>query len=169
MNLRPPNASILSCLVLAAVAAATTLVACGGGEIVSVGRGGLTGNAGGGDQVCVGEDGTTYAPGDDVPSGDCNTCSCTDQGIVCTEMACVDPGVCFYAGTFHSEGPSFPAEDGCNTCSCIEGQVMCTEKACAPWCVVDGKTYQEGETWAMDCNTCECTGGVASCTDKACN
>ncbi len=159
--------------------------ACGGGETVVVGRtdqtikrqadGGPTGNG----TTCSWDDGVSsdgtvtpspngsYRVGDEVPSPDgCNTCTCTEEGIACTEMACQPPpgGACTYEGKSYAKGARFPASDGCNTCSCTdEGGVACTEMACAKSCVVDGKTYQEGETWGA-CSACACLGGQVTCT-----
>jgi hypothetical protein len=90
--------------------------------------------------------GITYQVGETFKL-DCNTCTCTASGPVCTEMACLagdggadaspsDAGpapdgvvVCTYNGTTLLPGES--VFDGCNTCSCGEGGVlMCTARAC---------------------------------------
>lgn len=176
-------------LALASAAGALTF-ACGG-EVVSVGRndqsvkkapdGGATGDG----ATCswdgtVSNDGTStpgsgqYRVGDTFPSLDgCNSCSCTAQGIACTEMACAGGGTCSYGGKTYPVGASFPSEDGCNSCGCSEGgNVSCTEKACAPKTCKgpDGKIYQAGETFQLSCNTCGCgADGMISCTAMACN
>ena len=35
-------------------------------------------------------------------------------------------------------------------------------------CVVNGKTYLEGDTYKIECNTCRCVNGVSACTRMAC-
>lgn len=78
-----------------------------------------------------------YKVGDTFKSSDgCNDCSCTAQGIACTERAC-DPGpgggTCSYDGKTYAAGQSFKSTDGCNSCGCqADGTVACTEIACAP-------------------------------------
>jgi hypothetical protein len=89
----------------------------------------------------TGTSGTTYDVGDTFPSPDgCNTCSCTAQGIACTERACANDGGsapgCDYNGHHYASGQNgFPSDDGCNSCSCgADGNVMCTAMACAYQC-----------------------------------
>ena len=85
--------------------------------------------------ACKGEESctvanVTYESGAKVPSGDCNTCTCTDGEVSCSEMGC-EAAACTYQGTRHPVGTSFPAGDGCNTCSCDDrGGVSCTLMAC---------------------------------------
>ncbi|MFZ6178461.1 DUF4215 domain-containing protein [Nannocystis pusilla] len=65
----------------------------------------------------------TCKEGDTKPAEDgCNTCTCTDGGWACTEIAC--------EGLECEEGETKPAEDGCNTCTCYDGGWACTEKGC---------------------------------------
>lgn len=58
------------------------------------------------------------------PDG-CNTCTCSEGAISCTEMAC-NHQVC----NPYKIGQTFPAPDGCNTCTCTDRGVSCTEAAC---------------------------------------
>jgi hypothetical protein len=129
------------------------------------GTGGALGTGGAGTGGALGTGGTTILPDAGSPptctvggityqvgetfKRDCNTCTCTVGGAVCTEMAClagdggadvspspVDAGpapdglvVCTYNGTTLLPGES--VFDGCNTCSCGEsGVLMCTARAC---------------------------------------
>jgi hypothetical protein len=85
--------------------------------------------------------GTRYNVGDKFPSPDgCNTCSCTAQGIACTEMACASDGGpapgCDYNGHHYNAGDKrIPASDGCNTCDCgANGEVACTDLGCVYQC-----------------------------------
>ncbi len=79
----------------------------------------------------------TYQKGDTFTSPDgCNTCSCTDQGIACTLMACAPGGnVCIYGGMATRPAPASRLPTGCNSCTCTaDGNVACTERACAAVC-----------------------------------
>jgi hypothetical protein len=76
-----------------------------------------------------------YVVGDTFKSLDgCNDCSCTENGIACTERACAPGGgTCSYDGKTYNEGDSFKSADNCNTCGCQkDGSVTCTLMACAP-------------------------------------
>jgi hypothetical protein len=185
----PSLALVLPALPLTFALVAGLLTQACGGETITVGRtdqtikkqadGGPTGNG----RTCswndsISSDGTiTPSPdgavqvGETVPSPDgCNTCSCTEQGFACTEMACAPPpgNACTYDGKSYAKGATFPSTDGCNTCSCTTNGVACTEMACAKTCVVGNKTYQDGDTWAEACNSCGCSGGQVNCTAMAC-
>lgn len=59
----------------------------------------------------------------------CNTCTCTEEGWACTEMACAEPDS---PGQECTLGTTKPAEDGCNTCTCDESGWSCTELGCEP-------------------------------------
>jgi hypothetical protein len=89
-----------------------------------------------------------------APAADgCNTCSCAEDGWVCTEEACLEPECT--AGAVK--------DDGCNTCSCAEGGTWtCTERDCPvePACEPgDRKDADDG------CNSCHCTErGTWGCT-----
>ncbi len=111
-----------------------------------------------------------YAQGSSFLASDgCNTCTCQQGGVSCTEKACV-PNSCAYAGKTYKAGESFPASDGCNSCTCNNGMPMCTLMVCAKDCLFQGKTYKEGSAFpaADGCNTCFCSGGGVSCTKKNC-
>ncbi len=88
------------------------------------------------------------------PAGDgCNSCTCTESGWACTEMAC---------GTEECvDGESGASPDGCNTCTCVDGTWACTDIACTTECT-DGDVTSDG------CNTCSCSGGPWLCTLVAC-
>jgi hypothetical protein len=64
---------------------------------------------------------------------DCNTCTCTTSGAICTEMACrADAGTvgCPYNGTTLLPGQS--VSSGCSICTCSNtGTLLCTG-ACPP-------------------------------------
>ncbi|MGE0791919.1 MAG: hypothetical protein AB7S26_39965 [Sandaracinaceae bacterium] len=133
---------------------------------------------GGGPAECTAPSGMVYASGTTgIPAGDgCNTCSCEDGVLGCTERACPSELSCFGPdGAIYPSGSTMPAPDGCNTCSCVDGEVTgCTDRACTPppsACTVDGVVYPDGGTIpASDgCNTCTCLDGeVTGCTDRAC-
>jgi hypothetical protein len=114
--------------------------------------------------------GKVYNVGDGFPSTDgCNSCSCEEEGVACTLMACADG--CEYDGKHYGYGDSFDSTDGCNTCSCSEEGVACTEMACAGGCDYDGKHYEVDESFDSTdgCNTCGCTAsGDVVCTEMAC-
>lgn len=152
----------ISFLVIAAVSAAALapLVACSSGD-VPVGSanqelkkkkdGGPTGDG----KTCSWDDsvgydvdsGTTtvvpapngpYKVGDTFPSLDgCNQCSCTENGIVCTERACApapDAGTCTYEGHTWKVGDAVPSLDNCNHCGCFADGIACTAMACSYTC-----------------------------------
>ena len=73
---------------------------------------------------------TQYKDGDSFKSDDeCNTCSCNNGSVACTEMACIKnpdvtkkpaaPKGCTYNGKSYENGDSFKDTDGCNSCSCV--------------------------------------------------
>lgn len=41
-------------------------------------------------------------------------------------------------------------------------------QACGASCEVDGRTYEDGESWQCSCNTCSCNDGKVSSTRIAC-
>ena len=72
--------------------------------------------------------GATYAVGDSFDASDgCNSCSCSEDGVACTDMdcaGCVDAG-----GISHDVGESWASD--CNTCTCLEdNSVDCTDLGC---------------------------------------
>lgn len=116
-------------------------------------------------------DGVSYEVGDSFPANDgCNTCSCTEDGVACTEMAC-EPPVCVYDGQIYSAGESVPSGDSCNSCFCMDdGSVACTGIAC-DICDYNGQIYTAGQSFPSTdgCNTCTCEpGGLVACTEIAC-
>lgn len=116
-------------------------------------------------------DGVSYEVGDSFPSNDgCNTCSCTEQGVACTEMACEGP-MCIQDGQFYLPGESVPSGDSCNSCFCMDdGSVACTGIAC-DICDYNGQVYTAGQSFPSTdgCNTCTCMqGGMVACTEMAC-
>lgn len=117
-------------------------------------------------------DGQSHGFGDEFPATDgCNSCSCTEDGVLCTEIGCGSPNTCEYDGTTYDIGEEFPATDGCNTCTCSADGVLCTEIGCEPnTCEYDGTTYDIGEEFpASDgCNTCDCTEDGVLCTEIGC-
>jgi hypothetical protein len=123
---------------------------------------------------CVVDD-IVYHDGSAVPAPDeCNSCTCEDGVVACTEIAC-EPGrgECIANGITYQDGASVPSPDGCNTCACNDGLVLCTELACGPddqACVVDGTSYAHGASVPSPdgCNTCACNDGLVLCTELAC-
>lgn len=85
--------------------------------------------------------GVTYK-NDENFKEDCNSCSCQDGTVVCTEIACEDDYTplgdedeeqtdsCLYEGNVYRNGEGFTDVDGCNSCSCENGSVQCTTIAC---------------------------------------
>ena len=137
---------------LTAAAAAIALVvvaACGGKSTGVVGSPG-TGAPG---DPCDGE-------GSHVPAADgCNTCTCANGRLACTEVACasMDSGV----DAACTPGDTRSAGDECNTCSCsAQSEWICTRSVC--------NLCKDGDTKQVDCNTCSCSGGAWACTERAC-
>ena len=60
----------------------------------------------------------------------CNTCSCKNGKVSCTENDCSSDSwtACVHKGKRYENGTTFP--DSCNTCKCKEGQVGCTKIFC---------------------------------------
>ena len=117
-------------------------------------------------------DGVPHQAGESFPVDDgCNTCTCTEGGLVaCTKIACIP--VCEYNGTTYQSGDTFPAVDGCNKCQCLDdGTVACTEMACPPVCEYDGVRHEPGDSFPADdgCNECVCLdNGTVVCTLRPC-
>lgn len=111
----------------------------------------------------AGPDCEGHAIGDSWPHEDgCNTCSCTENGIMCTLIHCPDQG----CGD-HQPGDSWEAGDGCNTCTCTDDRrVRCTAMACQDDC--GGREI--GDSWPHEdgCNTCSCTENGIICTRRGC-
>uniref|UniRef100_A0A182M7D2 Pacifastin domain-containing protein n=1 Tax=Anopheles culicifacies TaxID=139723 RepID=A0A182M7D2_9DIPT len=129
-------------------------------------------------------------PGETFRSADnCNTCFCTDTGIVaCTRKACfTEPPQKTKRETSPQDdskctpGTVFKSSDGCNTCFCSEnGMAACTMMACLTPLPLKVKretpaSYNDkcvpGTVFSLDggCNSCFCTEtGRAACTLRAC-
>ena len=87
--------------------------------------------------------GVLYEPGAQVPSGDCNTCTCNGDGsLQCTTIACPEsdpepepappPDGCDIGGVHYAPGAPVPTGD-CNSCACnADGSVQCTTLWCPP-------------------------------------
>jgi len=113
--------------------------------------------------------GQTFRDGSAVPSGDsCNSCTCADGNVVCTDIACEPEGCDLYL-----EAPdgvcSRPADD-----PCIGQDPDCTEPEPEPEklaCDAGGQTFpHEAEVPSGDsCNRCSCDDGSVSCTELACD
>jgi len=77
-----------------------------------------------------------HAFGETWPAEDgCNTCTCTETGIGCTEMACLLEGNCVDAGDCEAQG--LPHVE-------CEGEWKCAEKKCA-WECMEEETMTEIE------------------------
>jgi hypothetical protein len=104
--------------------------------------------------------GRVVAAGATFPSSDgCNTCSCLEGNVACTEKACAPDaavdgsgaGSCRDNGRVYADGESFPAGDGCNSCSCVNGAVGCTTRGCAVDAGGAGTVACDDGTGATDC------------------
>lgn len=74
--------------------------------------------------------------GKSIDSSDgCNSCSCNEGSLGCTEIACpqgaVPRGSCKVGMVLVLNGKSAPSSDGCNTCTCSNSSLACTEMHCA--------------------------------------
>lgn len=110
-----------------------------------------------------------YALGETFKSLDgCNDCSCTAQGITCTEKACAPSDKsCTYAGKTYAPGQSY--FDSCNTCTCLaDGTASCTERYCPPACTEEAKQCPDGSYVSRQPPACDfkpCPTGVACSAD----
>ncbi|MEN9577722.1 MAG: hypothetical protein RJA70_731, partial [Pseudomonadota bacterium] len=149
------------------------LVGCGsGGALEPIER--CTGSECGAGVCTVGaetyKNGTTGIPAADA----CNTCSCQDGQLSCTERDCGAGNPCAddrrAASSDAAEAPMMRIDD-CNSCWCADGQMVCTAAYCPSTCEQNGVVYQDGElTGSSDeCgNTCTCIDGSIACTMIAC-
>lgn len=120
-------------------------------------------------------EGISYPLGAQFACGDeCNTCSCTEQGIQHPLLDCPKP-TCQYDGQTYESGDSWDCIDGCNTCFCVEGAVVQTDLGCdtplpGQECEYGGQTYADGERWtcADGCNRCFCVDGSVFQTRVLC-
>ncbi len=120
-------------------------------------------------QACVGSTETesssgcvvgeiTYELGEPMQSDDCNSCTCTENGPLCTAVGCAVG--CEFRGAYYDFG-EFVADDGCLACDCLgTGEVYCLSVGCYDGCWYQEEYYGFGETFACeiaDCGpTCEC-------------
>ncbi len=107
------------------------------------------------------EDTTTF-----VAADGCNTCTCDDGTVTCSNDPACKPR-CEVGALTYAEGQSFAASDGCNTCTCQpDGTVDCTNISCGcraepPLCEQPpmADCYVEplcnGSTWECDVK-CPC-------------
>ncbi len=107
----------------------------------------------------VGE--VSYPLGEVIESDDCNECTCTEVGPLCTAMDCAVG--CEYDGVHYQQNESFTTADGCSACTCLAtGQVSCLALPCRP-CKYQGGLYEFGDTFRCDfagCGPmCECLAG----------
>ena len=142
--------------------------------------------------------GNEYRHGDTFMDG-CNQCRCHNGVVSCEQKACLQEpiqreaddlndtrehhgAICIANGNEHRHGDTFM--DDCNECRCNNGRVHCQEKACPkpfktvaqkeivlvqPKCVLNHRSYQEGETFREDCNMCRCfSSGMVHCQQKVC-
>jgi Pacifastin inhibitor (LCMII) len=122
------------------------------------------------DPSCVYEE-NTYADGQTFPAVDgCNTCTCDDGAVACTERACnvMPEGGCNYAGAVYANGTIFPSEDGLDTCWCVAEMVTCTNSGGGD-CELGGVLYNNGERIpSTDCNSMWCQDGMIASTLVEC-
>jgi hypothetical protein len=134
--------------------------------------------------------GKKYSDGESFKD-DCNTCTCTKDGPVCTLMLCTrdsNTEGCIAAlcpvDTYCEEDengkanciPINPDENPCNLMDCGDGKICInnydgTGKCVIPsTCDYNGMTHQHGESFPSDdgCNQCSCYNGQVMCTLMAC-
>ena len=129
--------------------------------------------------VCT-DHGVQYRLGESFKQ-DCNTCTCTTDGIACTLMGCLPSTGGTSASTGGSGGISSggtggtagSGDTGGGTGGGIAGSggtggATPNPDAAPDGCVEGGRTYGIGETFKRDCNTCTCTANGAACTKMAC-
>ena len=142
--------------------------ATGTGGSKATGTGGSmssTGGSGGAGGGCV-LDGKNYGPGDAVPSGDCNTCSCNSNGqIACTQIACA-PGFTSCEQVRDALADELAEIQGCNQADEC-GQVLegtscgCTRNLVARLDANIGR-FEELRTTEIDGEPCD-QGGASTC------
>ncbi|MEN9580162.1 MAG: hypothetical protein RJA70_3171, partial [Pseudomonadota bacterium] len=115
-------------------------VGCGGGTALET-PAVCTGSECGAAACTVGAE--TYKHGTtDIPAADaCNTCSCQDGQLSCTERDCGTGNPCedemMAASSDRAAAPMMQIDD-CNSCWCADGQMVCTDIYCPSTCERDG-------------------------------
>lgn len=116
------------------------------------------------------KDGQSYAPGDEVPSGDCNTCSCGEDGqISCTLIGCVTSSG---GGPATGGGPQGSGATGSGGWDGHSGGAIGVGGSPAAGgagggasCEWADEIYAHGEAVPSgDCNSCGCDDGAVWCT-----
>lgn len=118
-------------------------------------------------------EGTSIPHGTKFPAVDgCNTCSCQDGSLACTEIGCTTPteSACILDGKVYESGSSnVPDPESCNSCTCDNGKITsCTEIGCPlpKPCRLGRAIYRHGSSFVNTDGTtqCRCTEGELVCT-----
>ncbi|XP_073844457.1 crosveinless 2-secreting protein [Musca autumnalis] len=81
----------------------------------------------------------------------CTNCTCSNGTSICERKTC----------PILECSPEYQEMDGCCP-RCITSEVRSE-------CILNGKTYQNNETWNVDtCRSCRCTGGNIRCSEMRC-
>ncbi len=150
------------------------------------GTGGSTGVGGSTSVTCV-YNNANYAVGASFKSSDgCNSCTCTSNGIACTELACAAGGSSSVGGATGTSGCVTAAD--CKGAlpalceQCTDGSSGCAHYVCnsgsceIAYCGTVGCTYESVDYAAGSsfkstdgCNTCSCSAtGQVTCTTLPC-
>jgi hypothetical protein len=130
----------------------------------------------GSEQTTCFDQGTRYEIGQTFKR-DCNTCTCTAEGIACTLMGCLPStggatthtgGAGGVPGSGGAGGIAGSTGAGGTAGSSGTGGAKPNPDVAPQGCVEGGRTYVVGETFKRDCNTCTCTANGAICTEMAC-
>eukprot|EP01064_Diplonema_japonicum_P006776 TRINITY_DN14600_c0_g1_i2.p1 TRINITY_DN14600_c0_g1~~TRINITY_DN14600_c0_g1_i2.p1 ORF type:complete len:423 (+),score=65.65 TRINITY_DN14600_c0_g1_i2:46-1314(+) len=80
---------------------------------------------------CKTPEGMEVAEGTTYDAGECNTCTCHEGSLLCTDLDCSKPlpWVCVVDETTHPHGTIF--DSNCNRCLCWEGMTRCTNDDCS--------------------------------------
>jgi|GEM_PF-3176196 len=122
--------------------------------------------------------GAEYKEGESFPDSDgCNTCTCSNGRIICTERPCIqcdqDVQTCYPPTTATTAAPQSTTPIRCEGTydDCVEkyGKCDCGYKEQVT-CKYTGVEYKEGESFpdSDGCNTCTCSNGKIICTEHAC-
>lgn len=105
--------------------------------------------------------GKKYSLGESVPADDmeCNTCTCTEQGMKCTTKQC--DSYCSDGGISYPGGASRKGkDDSCQRCECTSPTMgKCSWVACkGDECEYNGQFYSKGHSFPdkEGCNYCSC-------------